>query len=588
MLSSEEEPSLKKRKVVEEEGNNNKLFFNDVIFEITKYIDKMKDYFNFAKINKTIHFVMTRENLNVLNKLFKRNRMKLKDHFPEYLFNVLNYLSIDNKSNIKLLLNFTQLKVLDIKLTKISDNELKGLTNLEKLKLENCNKVYGKCFLNLKQLKTLKLTNMYNIKDESLVELKNLNKLTVYQCTLLTGDFLKHLQQLTELNIKNERFNIENLNSLINLKVLFLQINKKHFINYNFLHNLTNLETLSISPSKEMKDDDLMNLKNLKTLELLNECNVTGSCFINLNNLESFLVCFNGLKNLNEENLKYLTKLTNLDLSNTKISGEYLKYLINLKMLSFVPNKETFKEEYLQNLSNNLESLCLNKPYIKSNFSGIYLNQLINLKELDISNTNIEDKYLINLNNLKSLTLNKCEKFTGECFLNLINLTELNIYKINISEIYLNNLINLKILNFSDCNKIIFGKFLLNMNNLQQLTLYHDYSINTCKQINEFKSFINQGKLLYQASKLVSNKEDSENEDNEYYYRREQRSDDEKSDEGINENVDILLNELTDQLNYKDRQLQEKDKIIQEIIQSWKKNDVQKLKLFEEQFQKKN
>ncbi|KAL9655599.1 hypothetical protein ABK040_002263 [Willaertia magna] len=128
------------------------------------------------------------------------------------------------------------------------------------------------------------------------------------------------------------------------------------------------------------------------------------------------------------------------------------KGLWNMLMNIYTSKKSGFDEKCLQNLI-NLKKLDLtyfvnDYPY---SFTGEYLLNLKNLTELKLYNINIEEKYLQELTQLKSLSLNFCKSIKNIDFLNnLVNLTSLTLYCIKIE----NNIINLQ-----------------NLQNLQQLYL---------------------------------------------------------------------------------------------------------------------
>ncbi|KAL9643453.1 hypothetical protein ABK040_010068 [Willaertia magna] len=384
-----------------------------------------------------------------------------------------------NEEHINLLQKFTKLKALDILFCNFKDEHLQKLNNLTELNINRCLNINGTCFKYLNNLKTLTLENT-NTPDTYLNNLNNLNKLLMNNCFEINNNhFLENLKQLTSLQLNNIlNFNVTYLNNLNNLKELTLN-NCAGINDFNFLQNLPNLNSLVLSKNRKnclstnfslLNDNELMFTRNLQILKLeihssnsYYDCNsnITGTCFNNLNKLEHLE---GSLFNLEENNLQYLINLKHLILfqHSKPISGKYFKYLKNLRTLSFLAN-DKFKEKYLRNLP-LLESL-----YVKDNvkFVGEYLNELKYLTNLNVANTNIEDKYLINLKSLKVLDLNNCKLITGECLLKLSNLQKLYLNNcLNLNEIYLSKLIYLQDLEINKCN-IVNGQFLLNLNYLQ-------------------------------------------------------------------------------------------------------------------------
>ncbi|KAL9643675.1 hypothetical protein ABK040_016127 [Willaertia magna] len=438
--------------------------------------------------------MLTVENIHSLNEIFKRNIISLdKENLPNYL-NHLNSLYITKKQVPKeneIFQNFTNLKVLRVFRASINDNNLKLLYNLEELWLNSCSKVIGTCFLQLKKLKKLVLQFMNFIDEENLKELNSLEKLCIMNCKKIKGCCLQNLQQLQSLKIYNSNGYTTYFSSLINLKKLNFSV-YLYSSNYTFLQKLVNLEKLTIIVKKQLTDNDFINLQKLKYLKLIKESNISGECFKHLINLEHFNCHGAKLPNLKEENLN--KNLITLDLGENKISGKYLYLFKNLKQLAFQPN-EQFKEDFLQNLSTNLEIFEITGT---SEFKGLYLNKLINLKQLNVSSTNIEDKYLMDLKNLTKLEMLCCANIKGDCLLNLINLKELNISFTNISEDFLINLTKLKYLFINGIKNLEVGKFLLNMKYLQYLQCDESFGK---EEINEIKLQIKDGKSLQQILK---------------------------------------------------------------------------------------
>ena len=123
----------------------------------------------------------------------------------------------------------------------------------------------------------------------------------------------------------------------------------------------------------------------------------------------------------------------------------------------------------------NLKKLNLESCYDITNDGLLFLNNLINLVELDLSETNISK---IELKYLKILRLEGCNIFNiHDNFKFLYNLEELSLSRcINIMDKdleFLSTLINLKILNLSECKKITDDglEYLSKLPNLKILNL---------------------------------------------------------------------------------------------------------------------
>ncbi|KAL9644633.1 hypothetical protein ABK040_015372 [Willaertia magna] len=422
-------PEFKRRKVnIEEKKDDNycssiqqqqPLFSVDIISEISKYIDNITDYFNLALINKDIFNLIMKENLYSLNELFKRKEIKIIKEIPNYLYNNLHYLNIDNSNDINSLQNCIKLKSLSVNCCNINDNVLQNMVDLEEIGLYNCKDITGVYFNNFTKLKSLEL-KLINIYDKYLMNLQNLNKLSLVNCKYINGLFFKNLKQLTTLHINNcNNIDKHNFSYLINLKEL--HILDENNVNCNFLQYFFNLEYLEMY-CNEFKDDDFKNLSNLKTLILFGSSNnFIGNCFVVLKKLETINI-ESSISNLETKNLNYLTNLYSL------------KYF------------EPLKIKYLNNLT---KLQYLNAP-LYDNFKKNYNLQFPNVTELNVFTNNYNS-------------------FLGKCLIFFPNLKKLNIPYTRAKEKYLFNLTSIVELNIAQCYNIDFGEFLLTLNNLQYL-----------------------------------------------------------------------------------------------------------------------
>ncbi|KAL9645332.1 hypothetical protein ABK040_002531 [Willaertia magna] len=440
-------------------------------------------------------------NLKQLKVLSILNNNQLKDEWLKN-FNYLTKLEICNNENNNItgscLQYFKNLKSLQLlKCLKINDELLLNCKQLETLIIPGCNNIFGNCFKELKELKNLDISYCNNIKDNCLNNLNNLKLLKIKNCDNITGNCLQNLQQLQVLNITvKNTIQLKYFQNLINLKELHININIDDEVNNNtsFLTKLINLKYLFLELFNTnsrfiFRDEDFYNLTNLKDLTIstyYNEINTefTGKCFKYFTKLNS-LSCSIKLK---LENFKYLPNIKHLDLTllNEPIC---FKEFSCLKQLEKLELKDTIK------LNLNDLKLFTNLKHIKiisSTINGEFEN-LPNLTTLDLRNLEIQDKQIMNLENLTTLVISHSGSINGECFLNLKRLqvlqicycktfnfkfisnlkqlTQLVIIKSTIKEEDLEGLNNLQFLSFSYCPNINLstGTFLLNMNKLNHL-----------------------------------------------------------------------------------------------------------------------
>ncbi|KAL9645151.1 hypothetical protein ABK040_002354 [Willaertia magna] len=402
------------------------------------------------------------QNRILLNLIFKRNEIILKNQIPIY-FNNLNYLIIKRCDEVSLefLKHFINLKSLKLVNSSFFRNEnfCNNLTNLEELYVEKVDLNGIEC---LKNLNTLTVNNGIISKD-NLINLQNLTKLSLQNLTVLPA-FFQYVSELKKLNIlylntihcKNSENYLKNLQNLTELKI----VGRTYLYFNSFLTNLTNLIKLECDEDN-VTDDILKYLKNLKSL-ILNtgwRHGIDGTCFKDLKNLEYIK---GGLNYLKEENLQYLDNLTYL--SGPSLNGNCFSFLTKLKRLQFFTNKQ-FDDFNLQYLS-SLSSLTV----LGNNFNGKYLFKLNNLTKLNIVDVdcNVKEKYLFKLINLKNLKLNIQNTIKGKTLLNLKNLEKLDIF--NNSVYYHFNKIEIQKIkrNINENNK----EDLLTMYNIKNLFIY--------------------------------------------------------------------------------------------------------------------
>ncbi|TYH82249.1 hypothetical protein ES332_D02G046400v1 [Gossypium tomentosum] len=235
-----------------------------------------------------------------------------------------------------------------------------------------------------------------------------------------------------------------------------------------------------------------------------------GKLSSTLSNLEILDLSFNYLNDSILLSLSELSSLRYLDLSINKLEGS--SHLRGFQLLSRLNNLETLDLSgnslkntilfHMRNLS-SLKTLRLSGNQLKGRLDHIHgLNNLTNLKYLDLSRNRIEsisNKGLNNLRNLKYLDLshNNIESISNQdgTQLRLTNLEELdlstNLFRNNTIS-FLQGLSSLKSLTLSD-NHYLQGSLdiegLSNLTNLKKLDL-------SGNQIESFQSFKDGGRKL--------------------------------------------------------------------------------------------
>ncbi|KAL9656335.1 hypothetical protein ABK040_005102 [Willaertia magna] len=490
--------------------NLEELMVNNIIYNINENSFTNLKQLKVLTINSYFLQDEWLKNLTNLTQLSTREESNLTGDCLQYFKN-LTYLKFKNSSEIndEMLLNCKQLKSINV---------------------TECDNIYGNCFKELKELKHLSIKYCDNVNDDDLNNLNNLESLKIKDCENIIRTCLQNLKQLQSLTFNiNDITQLQYLNHLINLKHLDIEIylNKTNNENINnntgFLIYLVNLEKLFLETRDFIyRDKDFYNLKNLKILKISSTTHnfpeFTGKRFQYFTKLEK-LYCnieinyLNYLTNINYLNLKNIHK--DIDF-NTEFS--HLKKLEKLKLYSALKINMNDDLNSLQ-IFTNLKHLKIQSSTINGNF-----NNLQNLTTLELQNLKIKDKQIMNLENLTTLTINKCSSITGKCFLNLKQLKNLVIdYCYDINFKYLSNLKkiidlnvsgseiedkdlmelkNLKYLNVSKCYNLESGIFLLNMNKLLRLCCL-DNDILGKIEIDKLKDEIKKGNTL--NDRAVSN-----------------------------------------------------------------------------------
>lgn len=258
-------------------------------------IENLSSLTNLKLFNPSADYIITNETIQELQKL---NSLHLSG----------------NKLNISMFkyLRSSKLEVLDVRdCNKLNDNNLLHLINLKELTIINCKNISGIFLSKMEQLKKLRISYLKKIRLNEINKMKNITSLTINHCRNITDKEIKNLSQLKYLKV------IDSFG-----KILTRQL----------LHNLKNIETLSITKSNNLFEDRI-SLPKLKTLKV-DKCLFKDKyilCMPNLENLYMHSITFRG-KYLPKLSLKYLT------IYNTKMTGHFcmlidsIPYLMSLRL----------------------------------------------------------------------------------------------------------------------------------------------------------------------------------------------------------------------------------------------------------------
>ncbi len=444
---------------------------------------------------------------NVISKMPKLKILELYEYSESKIYNF----PYENLSFSQ----FNNLIKLEISLSKIKKNQFEGLINLKELCIIESSKIKRDAFFGLQNLQKLVFKSVFIkiLRKNRFDGLPNLNVL------IFDGIF--------ELNtIKKNAFNgLSNLNELRfgSITLCPVEVNNDAFI------GLTNLEHFSFQRMgvSEMFDNEytFKHLNNIKSLDVTYlELKSKIYPFIDFDKLEKLIIDWPQFENyllklpqnklLNKINdLIICSNYANLDCIFDKIKSLNLMNLANLNITNYLCSYGDEDNEEKKNIFSNkfigFENLKMLKlSGLKNNkIDPSYLNILVNLVHLDLSDNNLSFSDIMNdifgnLTNLTYLNLNSNREFkvNSSFFKQLKNLKELCLQKTSVK---LNNnlfqhLSNLEILdmteseiNIHDLNESIF----FGLSNLKKLTLKNNrkYEINGHEKLNAntFKYLIN-------------------------------------------------------------------------------------------------
>lgn len=280
---------------------------------------------------------------------------------------------------------------------------------------------------------------------------------------------LTRLSRLTELSIVyNNTFannSIRQLHSLIKLELI-----ECPFINtLGFLQDLPNLQKLTLNSIGDIDSfENFEYLQNLKNLQLINiNCNDSDG-FQFLNGLETLLI-----KNIRINHLDIFDNLINLKTlilssNNNIIDIQSISYLSKLEILILDYNEQIINYDDI----NYLESL-LELHIINNNINDTpHIQNLINLKKLNLAYSNITDIADISLPQLEYLDLSGNENINNyDNLRNFTNLKYLNLNNTNIDN--LNFLTTLKSISILLLKETLINDIynLYHLENLKELYL---------------------------------------------------------------------------------------------------------------------
>ncbi|AYV81367.1 MAG: hypothetical protein Harvfovirus29_16 [Harvfovirus sp.] len=310
-----------------------------------------------------------------------------------------NLLRLKKDDNQKLLQLSERLEKLYIQNDqKITNSTLRLMTNLKELKIIKSDGIGDECFGSLKKLVhvTIRDTNFYGYGLKLLVNLRSL-------CVEDDGskkfnpNNICGLKQLTELHLIGDHFmdkHISPLTNLVSLKIECRQISSEP------LQHMSNLERLSICGHSMISDATLSHLTKLTQLELI-ETNLTGLNIHLLTNLTTFKLNDPKKDFFDTKYLVSLPKLRNLSL-------EYVskKNWKDLKLLNKLTSFSTSGVIFLNDISvlPNLRALSVGSIIDLNGCNIHHLNKLTSLAFTRVSPAVTTDE-ILSLRELKEISI---------------------------------------------------------------------------------------------------------------------------------------------------------------------------------------
>jgi hypothetical protein len=359
----------------------------------------------------------------------------------------------------------------------IDDDCLKYLSEAISIDLSSCNLITSEGIKYLKNVEKLNLYGCKRIFPNTFEHFKNLKSISL-DCTRFPSHHMndfKYLENVEEICL-SDAFRVKNpiFTHLKNLKIL--DFDECDSIGYDGFKYIPNIHTLKLRDGINIEDGDLKDFNNLIHVQL-NDCGISDKFGQKLINCHTIHLCYchsitddilkyfhsvidlelrnvpitdKGIQNLLENKKNWIFK--NLNLSSLLITDESIKYfknvdhievlsLNNLTGQNFDCLPSNIDEAYLHcdlyNLDlkyfKNTKRISMNRcPYINDdglsylidaeylnidgtkNINGSFMQNLRKCQELYLQNCHIKRKYLQYFDNIKILTLIKCEIYQDE------------------------------------------------------------------------------------------------------------------------------------------------------------------------------
>ena len=390
-----------------------------------------------------------------------------------YIYGIFESLTLPNLSGLKNLTTLQLNPASDYTLPELDLSPLEGVTGLQSLTLY----VNTTAALDLTPLAGMTEMRELTLNSNSTapIDLSPLSGMTQMQSLDIRGNIqstapLIGMADVTDLRLSNNDYTLTDLSGLANMsKVRELSISVGNVQDFSPLSGMTGLQSLSINGDYYINSLDF--LKGMTQLQSLNiytsgEIRVTDlTALSGLTNLTSLHVDTTGLTSLH--GLENLTKLQELNLSGTYASYPDLDPLANLTQLQTL-RLPSYDADYDDFKSFNIDALA----------------NLKNLQDLQISGTPDSLEGLRGLTNLQTLNINGASGYVGPALDlsplgTLTSLTDLqisNFRALNNDLTALGNLTSLRDLWVSVGSyqeKVRSIAPLGNLTNLTQLSVYH-------------------------------------------------------------------------------------------------------------------
>ncbi|KAL9642471.1 hypothetical protein ABK040_011038 [Willaertia magna] len=417
----------------------NTLIPEDIIHNILMFVSQ-KDFLNLLQLNSDWHLKLL-NTPSILNTIFERVIIEDKLQLLKQVdaLNFKKYLSADlNKfPNLKklglieidnLYCNLNKLQLTSLRLNKCSFKsvEIKDLTNLTHLTINNCSNIKVGSFINtFTKLQILETNYLYC----SIKSLLNLTQLTVLK--------------IPHYNNKNEAIDLKLLEQLTQLTVLDLSYNK--IDNIANLQNFNKLQKLKLILIRSDNEKELILPPSLNTLNSTYNSKLVEFNSYQLTNLTNLSMM--GCTSFDSSNLNNLTSLLYLDIRRVGATDNDLANCINLVELNIEGCTAIFgncllKMKKLINLRTN------------NNISDSNLVNLFGIRELSIFSKHFVTKqYLLNFHQVWKLILSTRDLVDHEILKSLPSLRHLKIQGLkDYFKDSLKDLDRIEILEIFNCN----------------------------------------------------------------------------------------------------------------------------------------